>query len=277
MDANKTKKTNMMNTTNNTILQLSKSGRKFVGVRQRPSGRWVAEIKDSAQRVRLWLGTYDSPEEAARAYDEAARALRGEHARTNFGTSKPDSDNQTASFLSPCNNNTVGFKLLSSLKRAKLSKNLHNIMARNNSENRGTKSRVSDHFTFASIFHYNKGNNNYKPQVDFKNIEKVVQPSIVVPHAYDEPGFTWEGSSSSFSDCSSEWTGFRQGFDSDGSSDVTDVFYGDNNNNPTVGMNGGGWIGSPDVMSEGGSTSKRFKVSSSVVVPPTFSESSLDG
>ena len=58
--------------------------RRFIGVRQRPSGRWVAEIKDSSQHVRLWLGTYDTPEEAARAYDEAARALRGENARTNF-------------------------------------------------------------------------------------------------------------------------------------------------------------------------------------------------
>ncbi|KAG9160742.1 hypothetical protein Leryth_021912 [Lithospermum erythrorhizon] len=51
---------------------------------QRPSGRWVAEIKDSLQKVRLWLGTFDSAEEAARAYDHAARTLRGANARTNF-------------------------------------------------------------------------------------------------------------------------------------------------------------------------------------------------
>ncbi|KAI3696606.1 hypothetical protein L6452_29012 [Arctium lappa] len=57
---------------------------KYVGVRQRPSGRWVAEIKDSLQKVRLWLGTFDTAEEAAQAYDQAARTLRGANARTNF-------------------------------------------------------------------------------------------------------------------------------------------------------------------------------------------------
>ncbi|XP_050380624.1 ethylene-responsive transcription factor ERN1-like [Argentina anserina] len=59
---------------------------KFVGVRQRPSGRWVAEIKDTTQQIRMWLGTFETAEEAARAYDEAACLLRGNNTRTNFIT-----------------------------------------------------------------------------------------------------------------------------------------------------------------------------------------------
>ncbi|KAL5055204.1 hypothetical protein RYX36_035886 [Vicia faba] len=66
------------------LLRVRRAKNRFIGVRQRPSGRWVAEIKDTIQNIRLWLGTYDTGEEAARAYDEAARLLRGTNTRTNF-------------------------------------------------------------------------------------------------------------------------------------------------------------------------------------------------
>ncbi|KAI4383661.1 hypothetical protein MLD38_009470 [Melastoma candidum] len=62
---------------------------KFVGVRQRPSGKWVAEIKDTTQKIRMWLGTFDTAEEAAKAYDEAACLLRGSNTRTNFAPHVP--------------------------------------------------------------------------------------------------------------------------------------------------------------------------------------------
>ncbi|WOH09685.1 hypothetical protein DCAR_0729143 [Daucus carota subsp. sativus] len=123
------------------VLSGARGGRKrFIGVRQRPSGRWVAEIKDTIQKIRVWLGTFDTAEEAARAYDEAACLLRGANTRTNFWPCSQSSSSAPA--LPPKISNIL----------------LHRLKARNNSLAASSNSPVP-------VNHEEKAQQGYEEEV----------------------------------------------------------------------------------------------------------------
>ncbi|KAL2499043.1 Ethylene-responsive transcription factor 1B [Abeliophyllum distichum] len=113
-------------------LMVANKDKRYIGVRKRPWGKYAAEIRDSTRNgTRVWLGTFNSAQEAALAYDQAAFSMRGASAPINFPIEKVKESLKNMNYS--CKDGS---------SPAEAIKETHRI--RNSSKGKGKKKQISE-------------------------------------------------------------------------------------------------------------------------------------
>ncbi|XP_018448312.1 ethylene-responsive transcription factor ERF087-like [Raphanus sativus] len=135
---------------------------KYVGVRRRPWGRYAAEIRNPTTKERYWLGTFDTAEEAALAYDRAARSIRGLTARTNFVYSDMPHGSSVTSFISPDESQRFISELFNPTSQQEATSNINNnnLYSSTNNQNQNSSELSYNGWTHESECGYQSINNN---------------------------------------------------------------------------------------------------------------------
>ncbi|KAJ7966338.1 Ethylene-responsive transcription factor, partial [Quillaja saponaria] len=139
---------NLNSSPNYATTSSSSSSPKYKGVRKRKWGKWVSEIRLPNSRDRIWLGSYDTPEKAARAFDAALYCLRGRHANFNFANTPLEIN----SFISSCGGDD-NYKSLSHQEIQDVAARFANYVNDNNMEHEPLPQQIHDEINYGVAEH----------------------------------------------------------------------------------------------------------------------------